>query len=534
MESNPLSRWVADRKVGTRILAVVALLALVAVAVGAVGVKSLASTSAGTEKLYDQNVMGLVERGHVHQEQIKSRMLVANHAVSQDAESMATYDQKIADTDADLDEAAAAYEALGLRGQRADWQEFTAALAEFRAVRDEQMLPLSRANDLAGYQRVRDDVAQPVIERMAGALDRVEEYEQAQARAVVADNEHTYTAARTSTVAVLVVGLALGVALALFVSRMIVSALRRVAHAVDGMAEGDLTRPIAVSTSCELGQMADSLRRAQRGVGEAVQAIAESAGTLAASSEELTGVSARIAASAEVASTQADVVAASAGRISANVQTVAAGSEEMGVSIAEIAQNAGQAAEVAATAVGEARATNATVARLGQSSAEIGSVVKAITAIAEQTNLLALNATIEAARAGELGKGFAVVAGEVKELAQQTARATEDITRRVAVIQDDSAEAATAIGRISETIERINSFQVTIAAAVEEQTATTSEMNRNVGDVAVGADQIAAGIHGVADAARTTTDGVARSQQAAAELAAMAAKLQTVVGTFRC
>ncbi|PPK97308.1 methyl-accepting chemotaxis protein [Kineococcus xinjiangensis] len=533
METLPVIRWLTNRKVGTRILGVVAVLALVAVAVGVVGLRSLASTSAGTERLYQENVQGLVERGRVHQEQIKSRMLIANHAVSQDDAGMDDYEEKIAATDADLDTAAAAYEALGLEGQRADWEEFRAALAEFRSVRDEQLIPLSRANDLAEYQRVRDEAAQPVISRMADALDRVEQFEQAEAAAVVAEGHETYADARTSMLVVLVAGLAVALLLGFLVSQMIVIGLRRVAHAVEGMAEGDLTRTIDVHTTCELGAMADALRAAQRGVGEAVRAIADSSTALAAASEELSSTSTQIAASADVASTQAQAVAAAAGQISANVQTVAAGSEEMGTSIAEIAHNAGQAAEVAAAAVGEAQATNATVARLGQSSAEIGDVVKAITAIAEQTNLLALNATIEAARAGEMGKGFAVVAGEVKELAQQTARATEDITRRVGVIQADSANAATAIGHISETIERINSFQVTIAAAVEEQTATTGEMNRNVNDVATGADQIASRIGGVADAARTTTEGVGQSQQATAELAGMAAQLQTVVARFR-
>ncbi len=149
--------------------------------------------------------------------------------------------------------------------------------------------------------------------------------------------------------------------------------------------------------------------------------------------------------------------------------------------------------------------TNATVSSLGESSAEIGNVVKVITSIAEQTNLLALNATIEAARAGEAGKGFAVVANEVKELAQETARATEDIARRVEAIQSDTTGAVDAINRISAIIERINDFQTTISSAVEEQTATTAEMSRNVTEASTGAVQIAKNIAGVAQAARDTT-----------------------------
>ena len=199
-------------------------------------------------------------------------------------------------------------------------------------------------------------------------------------------------------------------------------------------------------------------------------------------------------------SAQSGIVASAAGQVSTNVQTVSAGSEQMGSSIREIAQNATEVARVAAQAVTAADATTATVAKLGESSLEIASVVKVITSIAEQTNLLALNATIEAARAGEAGKGFAVVANEVKELAQETAKATQDITERVQAIQTDTEGAVRAIGEISSIIGLINDSQSTIAAAVEEQTATTTEMNRNVSEAAVSAARIAENIDAVATA----------------------------------
>jgi methyl-accepting chemotaxis protein len=306
-----------------------------------------------------------------------------------------------------------------------------------------------------------------------------------------------------------------------------VATLLRQAHAIAEKRLSD--ESLAQSVTGQLGSAFSAMVANLR---DFVDAVGRNAQALASASEELTAVSQQMSGNAEETSAQANVVSAAAEQVSKNIQTVSAAAEEMSASIKEIAKNASDAARVATAAVTITENTNATVGKLGESSMEIGKVIKVITSIAEQTNLLALNATIEAARAGEAGKGFAVVANEVKELAKETARATEDISRKIETIQNDTRASVEAIGQISGTINQINDIQSTIASAVEEQTATTNEIGRNVSEAAKGSAEIAKNITGVAQAAQSTAGGASDSQRAASELATMSAELQRLVAQF--
>ncbi|CAB4913573.1 unannotated protein [freshwater metagenome] len=270
----------------------------------------------------------------------------------------------------------------------------------------------------------------------------------------------------------------------------VVRPVGRLKLGLEALAEGDLTVQFGVRGNDEIGQMGRALQAAQASLRELIGSVVRSADAVAGAAAGLAESSAQISVSAEQTSGQSGAATAAAGEVSRSVATVAAGAEQMSASIREIAQNAGEAARVAAGAVEEAADTNATIGRLGESSQEIGDVVKLISAIAGQTKLLALNATIEAARAGEAGRGFAVVADEVKQLAQATALATEEIIRRVTAIQTDTGGAVDAIGRIGTVIAQINDYQLTIASAVEEQTATTQEMSRSVAEAAAGTTEI--------------------------------------------
>ena len=247
-------------------------------------------------------------------------------------------------------------------------------------------------------------------------------------------------------------------------------------------------------------------------------------------SQRLTKVGKSMNEEAAEVTNQANLASGSAEEVSTNAEALATAVEQFEASIREISTNASSAASVAGTAVNAANDTNATITKLGESSLEIGNVIKVINSIAEQTNLLALNATIEAARAGEAGKGFAVVANEVKELAKETSKSTEDIIRRIETIQNDTKAAVDAIGNVSLIIDQINESQNTIASAVEEQTAMSAEISRNITRVAEGSGEIAKSITFVAETATSTSSGTKQTLDAAADVQTMAENLLNLVG----
>jgi methyl-accepting chemotaxis protein len=510
--------WFTDRSVRTKVLVALTLAAIVTTIVATMSLDALSQANGRT------NDAGEMAKRTAALADTRDGIADSLGALS---------DKDRSDADAHTDKGIEAYAASAPAARQANVAKFKTAIAAYRKVRDEQMTPASNAGRIDEWVRLDSTLAIPQINLAQEALDDMQAADLAEAAAQTKAGQDDFNQDRLVILTIVVVGVLLAFALGIWTTTAIVRPLRRVSDVLGAVAEGDLTQRVDVRSRDEVGTMATALNRATESMRTTVRTMDQASGALAASAADLTEVSVGIASGTNDAMGQAELVATAAEEVSRNVQTVAAGTEEMGASIREIAQNASDAADVASHAVQAAESTNQAVSRLGESSAEIGNVLKLITSIAEQTNLLALNATIEAARAGEAGKGFAVVANEVKELAQETARATEDISRRVEAIQSDTSSAVTAIGEIGQIIARINDYQLTIASAVEEQTATTSEMARNVTEAAAGSQEIANNVSDIAQTNRSATQSVDRAQSGLSELSRMSAEMANLVARFK-
>jgi methyl-accepting chemotaxis protein len=425
---------------------------------------------------------------------------------------------------------------FGAAAESGEVSSITSMLKAYHELQNNiEQLALGQGNEAMGraYDMLKTEATAQQGELMSRLKALVDDQQQKTNKEILALAD-TSRAATLTLWTTTFMGILAGCVTAYFISKRISVAIAQLLERAQAISAGELGGlELDRRSEDEIGDLMVAMNVMQSRLREMIVSVAQMSGNVANSSEDLRGVSQQMSDSAEEASNQSRLVSVSVEEVSKNLQAVAAATEEMSASIQEISKSAMQATKVARSAVSTTETTNESVLKLGKSSAEIGQVVKVITSIAHQTNLLALNATIEASRAGDAGKGFAVVANEVKELAKETAKETEEISRKIEAMQGETQTTTKAIAEITAIITQVNSISNMIAAAVEDQTATTNEMVRNVNHAATGSARIVDNIKAVAGAAKSTTQGASETQSAARELSTMSAELRKLVAQFK-
>ncbi|MFC7331600.1 methyl-accepting chemotaxis protein [Rhodocista pekingensis] len=548
-----------DISIRVRIFAAFGLVLFVTLGLGGFGLAQLTRIDDAADVVVGNSLPSVIESNAILKDVINYRRYQSAMLLNTDPEAITERKKSLAELAADIAAKRKAYEVL-ITTDRDAFEKFDRAWARFLplAAEIESLMKAGKRDEL---MVIYNGPARLTVDEALKALDEAVEINQRDGK----DAGDTITAATQSatfgTIVALIAAAGLSIGAGLTTVTTVAGPVNRLTDTMNRLSRRDLTASVdGADRKDEIGAMARAVQVFKDGLIEAERLTAaqkaeekakaartaridslirsfddtssESLRAVAAAATELDATAQSMAAIADETGRQAGSAASAAEETTANVQTVASAAEEMAASIQEINRQVNRAKDVAQRAAESVQETNVTVEGLTAATQKIGEVVTLIQAIAAQTNLLALNATIEAARAGEAGKGFAVVASEVKNLAGQTAKATEEIAAQISAVQRVSAETSTAIQTIGTIIEEVNGISATIAAAMEQQGASTNEISRNVTQAAAGTQEVSANIGQVTQV--TGQAGAAATQVlgAAGELARHSETLKQEVERF--
>ncbi|HWY62423.1 MAG TPA: methyl-accepting chemotaxis protein [Rhizomicrobium sp.] len=553
--------WLNNITVRTKIIGAFALVLAVTVGLGVFAIQRVSAVNNNTVVLSTNYLLAATKLGEVNGSAMRFRQLEATHILASSVAEKAKEEATMTGTLDDVRNSYSAYAATIDPGEERGLNDKLTPLWSRYLEVHEKLMDLSRKGDDKAAQALYVGDMRTTFNQYYDDLHAIMAYQDKGGHAEAQQAADTYRLAWDFIVAAIAMAALLCVAAGFMIVTGVSSPIKRMTNAMGHLAKHDLSTEIdGLGRKDEIGQMAaavqvfkDSMiegdrlkaeqetarrrteertsrmdeltRNFESSVGSVVQAVASQATQMESSAQSMS-------ATAEETTKQASAVAAASEQSSANVQTVASATEELSSSISEISRQVSQSSQITANAVSEASKANDMVQGLVGASAKIGEIVALINDIADQTNLLALNATIEAARAGEAGKGFAVVAAEVKNLATQTSKATEEISAQITGVQGATQDAVQAIASISKTIGEIDQIATAIAAAVEEQGAATQEIARNVEEAAKGTQEVSSNIGGVTEAANGTGAAAGQVLTAAQALTGQSGHLKDLVQNF--